>query len=240
MIRLAVCGAAGRMGSRIIALAKGDKELSVKLALERPDYSDSPVKIQGLAITYDTSKFSQVDCVVDFTQPQATLEHLKTCVALKRPMVIGTTGFSEQETKTIADAARVIPVVFSPNMSIGVNLVFKVVKDMATTLKDYKVRIIEAHHVHKKDAPSGTAKKIAEIIESCTDKKVEDIKSIREGEIVGEHEVIFESEFDTVSLKHCAKSRDVLALGALTAAKWVVTKEKGLFNMQDCLFGHEK
>lgn len=240
MIKLAVCGAAGRMGSRIISLAKLDKAIIVKIALERPDFSKEAAQIEGIKITQDTDKFSEVDCVIDFSQPAATLEHLRKCVSLKKPMVIGTTGFSEQEVKLIKEASKAIPIVFSPNMSIGVNTVFKVLKDLASALKGYKVKIIEAHHTHKKDAPSGTAKKLAEIIEGACGSKVSEIQSIREGEIVGDHKIVFDGDFDTITLKHCAKSRDIFASGALAAAKWVVRKEKGLFSMEDCISNYEK
>ncbi len=240
MIKLAVCGAAGRMGSRIIALAKLDKAISVNLALERPNFSKEAVQVEGIRITDEIDKLSDVDCVIDFSQPGATLEHLKKCVSFKKPMVIGTTGFSEQEVGLIKEASKTIPIVFSPNMSIGVNVVFKVLKDLASTLKGYQIKIIEAHHTHKKDAPSGTAKKIAQIIENASGSKVSGIESIREGEIVGDHEIIFDAEFDTITLKHSAKSRDIFASGALAAAKWVINKKKGLFSMEDCIFNHEK
>lgn len=240
MIKLAVCGAAGRMGSRIIALAKLDKAISVKIALERPNLSKETAQIEGIKITDDTDKLSEVDCVIDFSQPQATMEHLKKCVSFKKPMVIGTTGFSEQEVKLIKEASKTIGIVFSPNMSVGVNVVFKALKDLASTLKDYKVKIIEAHHTHKKDAPSGTAKKIAEIVEGASGNKVSGIESVREGEIVGDHEIIFDGEFDKITLKHSAKSRDIFASGALAAAKWVALREKGLFSMEDCITNYEK
>jgi 4-hydroxy-tetrahydrodipicolinate reductase len=236
MIRLAVCGAAGRMGSRIISLAKLDNQLKVDLALEQKDHPKLSIQIEGLTITDDESKLAKVDCVVDFTQPQATLQHLSKCILYKRPIVIGTTGFSDIEIKTIIKASKSIPILLSPNMSIGVNLVFKLVKDLASLLKDYKIRIIEKHHIHKKDAPSGTAKQIAKIINEISGKKIEDIQSIREGDIVGDHEIIFDSQFDTIWLKHCAKSRDIFAQGALAAAKWLVNKKSGMYSMQDCLF----
>jgi 4-hydroxy-tetrahydrodipicolinate reductase len=147
-------------------------------------------------------------------------------------MVIGTTGLSEEEKIKVKEASRYIPIVFSPNMSVGVNLLFRLVREAAKTLSDYEVKIIEAHHIHKKDAPSGTAKKLAEIIEKESGKKVTDIKSIREGEIVGDHRVIFDSPLDTIELFHSAKTRDIFAKGALVAARFVVRQKTGLFDME--------
>jgi 4-hydroxy-tetrahydrodipicolinate reductase len=235
MIKLAINGAGGRMGSRIIALAKRDKEFLVTVGLEQTGHPQLGSTLAGVLITDDISFLKQVDCFIDFTQPAATLERLVTCVSLRLPMVIGTTGFDEAGVAKIKTASKKIPIVFSPNLSIGVNLVFKVVADLAGVLRNYQVKIIETHHVHKKDAPSGTAKKIAQIVEEASSHKVEDIKSIREGEIVGDHEIIFGSEFDSICLKHSAKTRDIFAQGALLAAKWVVHKRKGLYGMQDCL-----
>ena len=120
-------------------------------------------------------------------------------------------------------------------MSVGVNLLFSMVQEAAATLKGYKVRIKEAHHVHKKDAPSGTAKKIAEVITGQTKETVKDIEAIREGEIIGDHEVTFECDLDTVVLSHSAKTRDIFAQGAVNAAKWLFNKPAGLYSMKDVL-----
>ncbi len=235
MIKLAVSGAAGRMGSRIINLAKRDKDIKVVIGLERKGHPKLSSDIDGIKISDDDSLISQADCVIEFSDANATLLHLNKCVSLKLPMVIGTTGIDDKGLQEIQKASKVIPIVFSPNMSVGVNLIFKLVKDAAGILKNYKVKIIEAHHAHKKDAPSGTAKKIAEVIEEASKEKVSNIESIRQGEIVGDHEIIFDSQFDTISIKHSAKSRDIFAAGALIAAKWIVAKPAGLYSMQDCL-----
>ncbi|MBU2541102.1 MAG: 4-hydroxy-tetrahydrodipicolinate reductase [Candidatus Omnitrophica bacterium] len=240
MLKLAVSGACGRMGSRIIALAKNDKELSVAVCLERKGHAKLASQIEGMSITDDYSLVSGVDCVIEFTEPEATLKNLETCLKYKRPMVIGTTGLKQESIAVINKAAGTIPIVLSVNMSVGVNLVFKVVKELANVLSDYEIKIIEAHHIHKKDAPSGTAKKIAQIIKEARGKAAEDIQSIREDEIVGDHEIIFDGQFDRVSLKHSAKSRDIFAQGALIAAKWVVSKECGLYTMADCLSANEE
>ncbi|MEW6008125.1 MAG: 4-hydroxy-tetrahydrodipicolinate reductase [Candidatus Omnitrophota bacterium] len=235
MIKLAVSGACGKMGSRIISLAKRDKDVEIVIGLERKGHPAISSDIDGIRISDDDDLISQADCLVEFTESNATLAHLNKCVSLKKPIVIGTTGFDEKGFKLIEEASKHIPILFSPNMSVGVNLLFKLVKEAVSILKKYNVKIIETHHVHKKDAPSGTAKKIAQIIESVNDRKVKDIESIRKGEIVGEHEIIFDSELDTVVLKHSAKTRDIFATGALLAAKWIVSQKPGLYSMEDCL-----
>ncbi len=159
------------------------------------------------------------------------------CLQYNKAMVIGTTGLSEEHINQIRSASKEIPIVCSPNMSVGVNLLFTLLRETAQKLsEEYKASITEVHHIHKKDAPSGTAKKLAQIVK---DEKGEDIfesiKSIRENEIVGNHEVVFDSPFDTITLSHSAKTRDIFAKGALVAALWVVTKKKGLFSMEDIL-----
>ena len=165
------------------------------------------------------------------------LEHLELCAEHKKAMVIGTTGISDAEAKKIKEASQKIAVVFSPNMSIGVNLLFKVVGDAAKTLgSEYRVGIIEAHHVNKKDSPSGTAKEIARIIKEAEGGNIEvPIESVREGEIVGEHTITFESDTDLIEITHSAKTRDIFAKGALQAAKFVLGKSPGLYTMKDVL-----
>jgi len=164
-----------------------------------------------------------------------TLEHLDIVLKNKKAIVIGTTGIDDVGMKTIALASKKIPVVFSPNMSVGVNLLFQLVKEASEVLEDPKISMTEAHHKHKKDAPSGTAKKLAQIIKDVKGKCDIPIESIREGEIIGDHTVVFDAKFETISLTHHAKSRDVFASGALVAAKFIAKKGKGQFNMQDVL-----
>jgi len=235
-IKLGVSGACGKMGTRILALAGSDLDFKVSLALDRPGHPQIGEKISGIEVASDRALLKTIDCLIDFSSPEATLANLEDCARFKKAIVIGTTGFSQEQKQEIARRAKEIPVVFSPNMSIGVNLLFALVKDAAAALPDdYKISIVEAHHVHKKDAPSGTAKFLAEIIEDARGERPEDIKSIREGEIVGDHDVIFESSVDTIVLRHHAKTRDIFVQGALKAAKFIVTKKKGLFGMQDVL-----
>ena len=164
------------------------------------------------------------------------MEHLDAAVRQKKAIIIGTTGFSEDQLNRIKEAANRIPVVLSPNMSIGVNLLFRLVKEAAGKLsKDYKVTMVEAHHIYKKDAPSGTAKKLAQIVKEASRREVEDIRSIREGEIVGDHKVTFESPYDIIELSHSAKTRDIFAKGAIAAAKFIAGKKAKLYDMQDVL-----
>ena len=236
MVKVAVSGAAGKMGRRIINLVNQDDELRLVAALEQTGHSSIGSLTGKVKISGNPAGIRDADCLIEFTAPEATIEHLAFALQYKRPMVIGTTGLNAQQKKKVEEASAEVPIVFSPNMSVGVNLLFKLVKEAAEKLTgDYTVDIIEAHHAHKKDAPSGTAKKLAEIIGSASGTEVRNIKSIREDEIVGDHRVIFEGGFDRIELLHSAKTRDVFARGALVAAKWIVDKPAGLYSMQDVL-----
>jgi 4-hydroxy-tetrahydrodipicolinate reductase len=237
MVKIGISGACGKMGQRIIALAKEDKNLKVVFGLEDKNSPNLGKVMEGIKISADSSQINSCDCLIDFSVPQATLEYLDYAVKYKKGLVIGTTGLNEQINK-IKTAAKKIPIVFSPNMSIGVNLLFRLVAEAARVLKGYQVYLQEAHHVHKKDAPSGTAKRIVQILDEAGFKiKDEEVKVIREGEIVGDHKVFFESGLDKLELTHRAKDRDIFAKGALLAAGWVVSKTSGLYSMQDVLFG---
>ncbi|MFH1771333.1 MAG: 4-hydroxy-tetrahydrodipicolinate reductase [Candidatus Omnitrophota bacterium] len=236
MIKIAVIGARGRMGQRIIALAEQDSNLDVTAAIENKGHPCIGKVYNKLNISSDSAILQNCDCVIDFSSPSSTLFYLKHALDYMKPLVIGTTGIDKQGIESINDASRTIPVVFSPNMSIGVNVIFELVKFAASILKGYKAAITEAHHVHKKDVPSGTAKKIAEIINSCgLSIGKDEIKSIRENEIVGDHAILFEGDSDTVELRHSAKSRDIFAQGALAAAQWIISKPPGLYSMRDLL-----
>jgi 4-hydroxy-tetrahydrodipicolinate reductase len=241
MIKLAIAGFCGKMGQRIFALAKEDSGFKVVLGLEKKGHPEAGKTKDGVRITDDLDEVKDCDCVIDFTVAKATLENLPYIVKHKKQVIIGTTGINESEQKILDEASRKIAIVFSPNMSVGVNLLFVLARIAAKTLSGYKVLIEEAHHIHKKDSPSGTAKRIAQIINegglSC---KTEDITAIREGEIVGDHKIIFESEVDRIELFHHAKTRDIFAKGALLAAKWVSNKNSGLYSMDDVLSGKNK
>lgn len=223
MVKICVSGSSGKMGSRIVELVKEDKDLRVCGAFD--------------AIEENPEQFIEsTECLIEFTTPQATMEHLALCEKHKKAMVIGTTGLSDAEKDKIEASSANIPIVFSPNMSIGVNLLFKIVKDAAKVLgQDYDVEIVEAHHVHKKDAPSGTAKEIARVIKEARGNANVPIESVREGETVGEHTVTFESNVDLIEITHSAKTRDIFVKGALQAAKFVAGKKNGLFTMKEVL-----
>jgi len=222
MIKICMSGSKGKMGSSIVALAKDDGEFEVSGAFDI-DGNAEPM-IEGC------------DCLIEFTTPEATLAHLTICEKYKKAMVIGTTGFSHADEEKISGVSAKIPVVFSPNMSIGVNTLFKMVNDAAKVLgPEYEVSIIEAHHVHKKDAPSGTAKELVRIVKEIKGNIKIPIDSVREDEIVGEHTITFESPLDLIEITHSAKTRDIFAKGALEAAKFVIKKDKGLYTMKDVL-----
>lgn len=222
MIKVCIGGSKGRMGQRIIALAKDESGIEVSGAYDAGE---------------DAAGFiGTCDCLIDFTSPQATMAHLALCVSLKKAIVIGTTGFSDEERAQIASAAGTIPVVFSPNMSVGVNLLFKIVRDAAKVLgPEYRVDIVEAHHVNKKDAPSGTAKELKRIVCDARGDVEVPIESVREEDIVGEHTITFDSPVDVLEFTHSAKTRDIFAKGALQAARFAAGKQSGLYTMKDVL-----
>jgi 4-hydroxy-tetrahydrodipicolinate reductase len=222
MIKICVSGSKGKMGSRIIELAKRDPRLQVSGEFDIG--TDPTFLIKGC------------DCLIEFTAPKATIEHVALAAGLNKPCVIGTTGLDTAGIDKLKEASAKVPIVFSSNMSVGVNVLFKLVEDAARALgPDYGIRIKEAHHIHKKDAPSGTAKTLAVIMQKAGGKVEKQIESIREGQIIGDHTVIFEGPLDKIELFHGAKSRDIFAIGALEAAKFVVGKPAKLYNMREVL-----
>ncbi|OGX24851.1 MAG: 4-hydroxy-tetrahydrodipicolinate reductase [Omnitrophica WOR_2 bacterium RIFCSPHIGHO2_01_FULL_48_9] len=236
MVKLVISGCYGRMGQRITHLACEDKVFQIAALLENPNHPSINEEFHGVKINSDANAIKGSDVLIEFTTPEATLENLRACVRNKVNMVIGTTGLLPEQIAEIEKASKKIAVVFSSNMSVGVNILFGLAKEAAAKAgPQYKVKIIEAHHIHKKDKPSGTAKTLAEFVQQGSGVPVTDIDSIREGEIIGDHEVILESPEDTIKIYHSAKTRDIFAKGALVAAKFLAKKEKGLFNMQDVL-----
>jgi 4-hydroxy-tetrahydrodipicolinate reductase len=236
VIKLGVSGALGKMGQRILTLAAKDKDFRITLPLERPGCPGLGIDCFGVPLVSDPALIEGCNGLIEFSSIEATLDHLAYCAKFKKPIVIGTTGFSETDQKKIRAAAKKVPVVFSPNMSIGVNLLFGLVREAASKLpSDYTVTMTEAHHVHKKDAPSGTAKFLAGIVRQERGQEEVSIKSIREGEIIGDHEVVFKGPHDVIRMSHSAKTRDIFAKGALEAMKFAVRKKNGIFNMSDVL-----
>jgi 4-hydroxy-tetrahydrodipicolinate reductase len=235
MIKIAVSGSCGKMGQRIIDCMRAEKELQLVCALEQAGHLAIGKRCGPVAVSASFDDIRGADVLIEFTAPEATMLHLDFARKHRKPIVIGTTGLDEGQVELIHDAARDIAIVFSPNMSVGVNVLFELVRSAARTLPgDYTIKIVEAHHVHKKDAPSGTAKRIASIIAE-EGRRVDDVQSIREGETVGDHRVVFEGPHDRIELMHSAASRDIFARGALAAARWLVHKKQGLYSMADVL-----
>ncbi len=224
MIKIAVSGSEGRMGRRIIALAGKDRDIEIVAKFDVGGDAEQEIR--------------KCDVLIEFTTPQATVEHVRIAEKLNKAMVIGTTALSDEDIGIIKKASGKIPIVQSPNMSVGVNLLFKLAKDAARVLApEYRIEMTETHHVHKKDAPSGTAKKLAEIVakERGADASSVHIESKREGEVVGDHSLVFDSPTEKIELAHSAKSRDTFVAGAVTAAKFLKGKKAGLYTMQDVL-----
>lgn len=239
MTKLVVGGAFGRMGQRISHLAFQDSELEVVGLLEHSKHPRLGETLYGFEVSSNPEILKQADAFIDFTLPLGTMVNLKHCVENKTGMAIGTTGFTDEEIEAIKSASKEIPIVFSSNMSVGVNILFKMISIAAEkTGRKYKMNIDETHHVHKKDAPSGTAKTMQQIAEGCAGVDVENMNSFREGEVIGDHTITFESEEDIITISHHAKNRDIFAKGALVAAKFVADKEPGLYSMHDVLGFH--
>ncbi len=240
MIKLAITGSLGRMGKRITALAKEDQDLVLNALLEHADHPEIGKEIEGIKLTADHSSIVGSYVLIDFSTPEATMENLKVCTQNNIKMVIGTTGLNDDHLNAINEAAKKTSIVVSGNMSTGVNLMFKLTDMLSQKAPDtYEASFSEAHHIHKKDAPSGTAKMIKEFVDKANaaghKREIHEIESIREGEIIGDHTVVFESPVDTITISHHAKTRDIFAIGALQAAKFLMTKEIGRYNMQDVL-----
>jgi 4-hydroxy-tetrahydrodipicolinate reductase len=235
MIKLGIAGVCGRMGRRILELASSDKDFEVTLALEKKGTPMIGKELGRIKISSGPDGLFLVDIFVDFTTPEATETNLDYVARYKKPLVLGTTGLNDSQLKKVEEVSRVIPVVFSPNMSVGVNILFATLPEIAKRLgSDYSIEIVEAHHKAKKDAPSGTAKKFGQILAEATKKEIP-IHAVRLGDIVGDHTIIFCGNSERIEIKHQAHSRDLFALGALKAAKWIFGKPPGLYTMQDVL-----
>jgi 4-hydroxy-tetrahydrodipicolinate reductase len=264
MIRVVIAGAAGRMGTRIIHMIQKEEAITVSGAFERADHpavGHDVGEVIGLGTTGLTLKGSiseamkDADVLIDFTTPETTLENIRFISKTGQAMVIGTTAIVGGQEKELNRLAQGIRCVKSPNMSVGVNVLFKMVQDASRILgRDYDIEIFEAHHRLKKDAPSGTAMHLAKIAADATDRNLDSdavyerrgyigirqdkeigMQSIRAGDIVGEHTVLFAGTGERIEITHRAHSRDNFARGALLAATWVVTQPNGLYDMQDVL-----
>jgi len=235
MIKLGIAGVCGKMGRRIFELASRDLDFELTFGLEKKGTPAIGKDMGKLKISSSPDGLFLVDVFIDFTLPEATEANLDYMAKYKKALVLGTTGLSDTQIKKVEEISRVIPVVFTPNMSIGVNVLFDILPQIAKRLgPDYNIEIVEAHHKAKKDAPSGTAKKMVEILTEATGKNIP-THSIRLGDIAGDHTVIFCGNSERIEIKHQAHSRDLFAVGALKAAKWIFGKPAGLYSMQDVL-----
>lgn len=264
MTRIAVTGAAGRMGQRIIQVLRETADLELGAAVEHgghPRLGEDAGLVAGGApsgVTIsDSLEMALTGCpvLIDFTTPEATLANLAVCRRLGTAMVIGTTGLANDQKDWIQEAAGTIPIVFAPNMSIGVNVCLRILKDLTRILGgDFEAEIVELHHNKKKDAPSGTALRMGEVIAEAAGRdfaeaavfsrhgligarKKEEIglQTVRGGDIVGEHTVYFIGMGERIELSHRAMTRDMFARGAVRAAQWLAGKKAGLYDMQDVL-----
>lgn len=262
-VRIVIAGSCGRMGCMLIEAVLGAKDLALAAALEiaaspslGKDAGEACGRKCGIAIGSDVAAaLRDADVFIDFTRPEGTLIHLAACRAAKVHMVVGTTGFDNAGKAAIADAANEIGIVFAPNMSVGINVAFKLIDVAARALsQDYDIEIIEAHHKHKVDAPSGTALHMGEVaaralgrdLGQCATYSREGIcgeresstigfSSVRGGDIVGDHTVLFAGTGERIEITHRAASRATYADGALRAARFLVQRGVGLYNMQQVL-----
>jgi 4-hydroxy-tetrahydrodipicolinate reductase len=265
-IKIVITGCCGKMGKRIASLASNDKDVEITAGIESAGHADigknlgSVIGVENLFIDITSDLSSAVkgsDVIIDFTTPSATLSNLKVARDEKIPIVIGTTGITDEELKVIDSSSKKIPILFSSNMSIGVNFLFGIAPEAAIVLgEDYDIEIVETHHNRKKDSPSGTAKTLLQNIADARGAQLKDIAiygrkgnagerpkgqicvhAVRGGGIIGEHTVIFAGQDEILEITHRASSRDVFAKGAIKAAKYIADKSPGLYDMQDVIKG---
>ncbi|HEY8036193.1 MAG TPA: 4-hydroxy-tetrahydrodipicolinate reductase [Methylobacter sp.] len=264
MMRIAVVGASGRMGLCLIKAAALAKNAELAVAVSRPDSLAigrdagelAGISVVGVKVVDDlASVVDQFDVLIDFTRPDASMGFIETCRQAGKKLVIGTTGYSDAQKALISEAAKHVAIVMAPNMSVGVNLSLKLLEMTAKVMGDYTdIEVIEAHHRHKIDAPSGTALRMGEVVanalgrdlKDCAiygregntgerDRKTIGFSTIRAGDIVGEHTVMFADDGERVEITHKATSRMTFANGAVRAAVWLADKDSGLYDMQDVL-----
>ena len=255
MINVIVNGACGRMGKRIIYLLSGQKDLHLCGAVEIPSHPDIGRDVGVRVSSCIKDIIEDTDIVVDFSSAEGALDSARVCAKYKKALIIGATGLSAEALSEIKTIACAIPCLVSSNMSVGVNLLCKLVEQASSILGDeYDVEIIEAHHRFKKDAPSGTAKTLAEIVSKVKGKQLKDmatygregligerkrneigIHSVRAGDIVGEHTIVFGGIGERIELKHIASTRDTFVYGVIKAIKFISTQKAGLYDMRDVL-----
>ena len=262
-MRVAIAGSCGRMGRMLIETVLGSRDVELHAALEQAghpqigkDAGESLGAPTGVAISSDVEgALSGADVLIDFTRPEGTLAHLAACRRLNVKMVIGTTGFDDKQKAVIVDASRDIPIVFAPNMSVGVNVTLRLLAMAASALGDaYDVEIVEAHHKHKVDAPSGTALKMGEVIAQAQGRVLAEcavydrhgvtgerrpgtigFAALRGGDLVGDHTALFAGTGERIEITHRSTSRATYAQGAMRAARFLMQKQSGYYDMQDVL-----
>jgi len=262
-LKVVIAGCSGRMGHALLEGVFADGDLVLHGALDRPgnvqlgrDAGEQFGKVSGVKLTDDVdSALKGADVLVDFTRPEATMQYLDACQKARVSLVIGTTGLTVEQKQAIEAAAKNIPIVFAPNMSVGVTLLINLVEQAAKVLKDgYDIEVVEMHHRHKVDAPSGTALRLGEAAAKGTGQNLADcaiyaregvtgereagkigFATLRGGDVVGDHTVVFAGIGERVEITHKASSRATFALGALRAAKFLADKKAGQFDMQDVL-----
>jgi 4-hydroxy-tetrahydrodipicolinate reductase len=255
-MKLAVAGAGGRMGRALIEAIEADDALSLAAALDAPGSAAIGQAAAGVKVAEDVDAAVRAcDALVDFTRPEGTLRHLEACLRHGRAMVIGTTGFAPPQLEAIRQAGQRIAIVFSPSFAVGVNVLFKLVDTAARALGDgFDIEIVEAHHRHKVDAPSGTALRLGEIAAQATGRRLAEaavhgrhgdvgertgreigFHAVRGGDIVGDHTVMFAGIGERLELVVRSQSRMTYASGAVRAAKWLCKRPAGLYDMADVL-----
>ncbi len=263
MIRIAIAGVAGRMGRALVDASQEHQDIRISAALDRADskfigkdVGEFLGQAMNVSISGDLkSVVDHFDVLIDFTLPSASLDNLAVCRAAGKAMVIGTTGFTDQQKQSIAGLAKDMAIVLAPNMSIGVNLTYRLIELAARVMgAESDIEIVEAHHRNKVDAPSGTALKMGEVVAKTLGRNLDQdaiygrqgntgvrdrntigFSTIRAGDIVGEHTVIFAGAGERVEISHKASSRLTFAHGAIQASKWIMGQDKGLFDMQHVL-----
>jgi 4-hydroxy-tetrahydrodipicolinate reductase len=257
LIRAAVAGAAGKMGSRILLALRGEKDFAVTGAFERPDSEQVGRSIEGVTVVAGIEQALKggADVVIDFTAPAASVQHARACAERGVGLVVGTTGLSPEQKAELGAAAKRIPLLFAPNMSVGVNVLFRLVGEAARALGSaYEVEIVEMHHRMKRDAPSGTALRLAEVAAGALGLDPRSasvyerhgdtgarkggsigVQALRGGDVVGDHTVYFLADGERLELTHRATSRDNFARGAVRAARFIAGRTPGLYEMQDVL-----
>ncbi len=264
MVKAVIIGVAGKMGRTVLKVIQGSDSIKCVGGVERPGHPLIGVDLNeliglkpcGIVVSDDLEKvIVGADVLIDFSHPEASLEALEVASRYRKAVVIGTTGFTSEQQKAIESLAQKVPCVLSPNMSLGVNLLFKLVEITTRVLgKDYDVEIVEVHHRQKRDAPSGTALRLGQVISAALGVELEQnavfgrkgltgprplgqlgIMALRGGDVIGDHTVFFLGEGERVELVHRASSREAFARGAVKAALWVVDKPAGLYDMLDVL-----